>query len=116
LPARLDGDAELACFRVLQEALTNVARHAHASRVRVELRRTASEIVLRVEDDGVGFDVVGVRRRRAARPSLGLTGMSERMSTIGGSIELTSSPGCGTRIVARLPRSVRALPRTDGVQ
>jgi signal transduction histidine kinase len=116
LPARLDGDAELACFRVLQEALTNVARHAHASRVRVELRRTASEIVLRVEDDGVGFDVVGVRRRRAARPSLGLTGMSERMSTIGGSIELTSTPGCGARIVARLPRSVRALPRTDGVQ
>jgi signal transduction histidine kinase len=110
IPARLDGEAESACFRVLQEALTNVARHATASRVRVELRRASNEIVLMVEDNGAGFDILRLTRRRGKGPTLGLTGMSERMATIGGSIELTSSLGCGTRIVARLPLARAAQP------
>jgi signal transduction histidine kinase len=110
IPVRLNGDAESACFRVLQEALTNVARHAHASRVRVELRRRSTEIVLVVEDNGAGFDVLRLGRRRGSGPTLGLTGMSERMSTVGGSIELTSSPGLGTRIVARLPLAIGPEP------
>ncbi len=106
IPPGLGDELESACFRVLQEALTNVARHARASHVRVELRRIHGDVVLVVEDDGVGFDVLRARRRAGRRPTLGLTGMSERICTIGGSIEITSAPGRGTRICARFPRAV----------
>jgi len=104
IPLDLDDEVESACFRVLQEALTNVARHARATRVRVEVRRTRGEILLVVEDDGVGFEVLRSRRRQGRRPTLGLTGMSERACSIGGSIDISSTPGGGTRIRARFPR------------
>jgi signal transduction histidine kinase len=104
IPLGLDDEVESACFRALQEALTNVARHARATRVGVELRQTTDEIVLVVVDNGVGFDVLRSRRRATKRPTLGLAGMSERVCTIGGSIEITSAPGRGTRICARFPR------------
>jgi signal transduction histidine kinase len=107
IPLGLDDEVESACFRALQEALTNVARHARATRVSVELRQSSDEIVLVVEDDGVGFNVLRTRRRAGRRPTLGLTGMSERVCTIGGSIEITSAPGRGTRICARCPRVLR---------
>ena len=107
IPLGLDDEVESACFRALQEALTNVARHARATRVSVELRQSSDEIVLVVEDDGVGFNVLRSRRRAGRRPTLGLTGMSERVCTIGGSIEITSAPGRGTRICARFPRVLR---------
>ena len=104
IPLDLDDEVESACFRVLQEGLTNVARHAQATRVRVEVRRTRGEILLVVEDDGVGFEVLRSRRRQGRRPTLGLTGMSERACSIGGSIDISSTPGGGTRIRARFPR------------
>jgi signal transduction histidine kinase len=106
IPLGLDDEIESACFRVLQEALTNVARHARATRVRVELRRTADDILLVVDDDGVGFEVLGSRRRQGRCPTLGLTGMSERACSIGGSIDISSTPGHGTRIRARFPRTL----------
>jgi signal transduction histidine kinase len=106
IPFDLDDEVESACFRVLQEALTNVARHARPTRVRVELRRTPDDILLVVEDDGVGFEVLRTRRRQGRRPTLGLTGMSERACSIGGSIDISSTPGVGTRIRARFPRAV----------
>ncbi len=106
IPPGLGDELESACFRVLQEALTNVARHSQARHVRVELRRMQGDLVLVVEDDGVGFDVLRARRRAGRQPHLGLTGMSERICTIGGSIEITSAPGRGTRISARFPRTV----------
>lgn len=114
IPLGLDDEVESACFRALQEALTNVARHARAKRVRVELRQTPDELVLIVDDDGVGFDVLRSRRRAGKRPTLGLTGMSERVGTIGGSIEITSAPGRGTRICARFPRAVMIEPAGAG--
>jgi signal transduction histidine kinase len=106
IPFDLDDEVESACFRVLQEALTNVARHARATRVRVKLRRTPGDILLVVEDDGVGFEVLRTRRRQGRRPTLGLTGMSERACSIGGSIDISSTPGVGTRIRASFPRIV----------
>jgi signal transduction histidine kinase len=113
IPLGLDDEGESACFRALQEALTNVARHARATRVALELRQSTDEIVLVVVDDGVGFDVIRSRRRAAKRPTLGLTGMSEGVCAIGGSIEITSSPGRGTRICARFPRVLQIDRRGD---
>lgn len=112
IPLGLSDEVASACFRAVQEALTNVARHARATRVRVELRRMHDTLVLMVEDDGAGFDVLRSGRRAGKRPTLGLTGMAERVSTIGGSLEITSGPGRGTRICARFPRAFGPV-RTD---
>src|SRR6185369_15048688 len=75
---RLDPDVETACYRIAQEALTNVARHADAGRVRVELARSGSGLLLVVADEGPGFDVGAATARAAAGSSLGLLGMRER--------------------------------------
>jgi signal transduction histidine kinase len=80
----------------LQEALTNVARHAGAERVSVRLVRGAGSVELRVQDDGAGF-VPGKSGR------LGLRGMRERAALLGGSVEVESEPGAGTTITAHIP-------------
>lgn len=97
--AALAGQAATALFRICQEALTNVARHAQASRVRVELCATAAEWVLRVEDNGRG-----IAPESAMRKSFGLLGMRERARALGGDVAITGEPGEGTRVTARLPR------------
>jgi PAS domain S-box-containing protein len=98
-------DAVTICFyRVLQEALTNVAKHAHASHVRVALRCDADTLSLSVEDDGQGFDVsteVSVSRQPRG---IGLLGMRERLELLGGRLEIKSQPGQGTYLVAYAPR------------
>ncbi|MGJ4803130.1 ATP-binding protein [Luteimonas sp. SDU82] len=100
LEGRLPAAAELACFRIAQEALTNVARHAQATRVDVEVEVEEGAdgplLVLRVSDDGRGLD--------AARPSgLGLVTMRERATQLGGSITISRRPGGGTVVRAELP-------------
>ncbi|MFT0169452.1 AAA family ATPase [Paraburkholderia mimosarum] len=85
-------------FRVAQEALTNVARHAEASEVIIALTQTHGACVLEVLDNGLGFDPQATRKR-----SFGLAGMEERVQMLGGQIEITSSPGRGTRIKVTLP-------------
>jgi len=85
-----------AIYRVLQEALTNVARHAGARRVRVRLVRHETMVELRVQDDGTGFDSGDGGR-------LGLRGMRERAALLGGSVEVESQPGAGTSITAHFP-------------
>jgi signal transduction histidine kinase len=86
-------------YRLLQEALTNVARHSGARRVKAELKRYDSMIELRVRDNGAGFDVRSAR----ARSTLGLRGMAERVTLLGGSLELDSRAGRGTVLRARVP-------------
>jgi PAS domain S-box-containing protein len=103
LDERLDADLETVAFRVVQEALANVARHADATTVRVQAERDGSDVVLQVADDGVGFDPPAARERAAATGHLGLRSMAERIQTAGGSLEITSEPGGGTRVVLRLP-------------
>jgi signal transduction histidine kinase len=94
-------DAVSVClYRLLQEALTNAARHAEASGVAVRLRRTAEAVTLSVADDGRGFDP-GATGGRAT--GLGLKGMSERLDLLGGTLEVRSAPGRGTRVEAWLP-------------
>jgi signal transduction histidine kinase len=95
--ARLSPEAELALYRVAQEALTNALRHARASRVQVNLHVEATGILLEVADDGVGFD-----RNDARAPGLGLAGMRERMNLISGTLEVDSMPGRGTIVTARV--------------
>jgi signal transduction histidine kinase len=94
LETRLPPELETAFFRITQEALTNVVRHAQARRVWVELRQRGSELHLVVRDDGIGFDVSAVRRD----VSLGLQGMQERALILGGEIEIKSAPSRGTEI------------------
>ena len=100
---RLPPDMETVCFRVVQEALTNVVRHAVASMVRVELRLCDGSLELSIRDNGVGFDVNAVRVRAAGDTSLGLLGMQERVQLIGGQIEISSDPDQGTEIHAVFP-------------
>jgi PAS domain S-box-containing protein len=100
---RLPAPLETACFRVAQDALTNVARHAGAQSVRVELRRVDGEVELTVRDDGTGFDVEAARRRAVSGQSMGLLGMEERVMLAGGRLVVDSHPGRGTEVRVRLP-------------
>lgn len=92
-------DLALCLFRVAQEALHNVARHAHATKVTVTLRQHDDGIVLSVSDDGVGFDVGSP----GAKFSLGHAGMRERVRLLGGNVRIESAPSRGTSVVAWLP-------------
>ena len=92
---RLDRSVETAIYRIVQEALTNAAKHADASAISVELRHRDGVLAARVEDDGRGFAI--------ERPGLGLTGMRERAELIGGELEIASAPGAGTTVVLRVP-------------
>ncbi len=94
-------EAELALYRIVQEALTNVARHAQASRVKVRVAREDGRVVASVEDDGMGF-AVGETMSETGK-GLGLFGMQERASYVGGRVAVESEPGRGTRVVAEIP-------------
>ncbi len=98
--ARLPAAVELALYRIVQEALTNVGRHAAAHRVDVVLVVTSTEASVSVTDDGRGFD-----RQHLTRKTLGLLGMQERATTLGGVVDVASSIGGGTRVSVRIPLS-----------
>jgi PAS domain S-box-containing protein len=101
--ARLPPELETACFRITQEALTNVVRHAQASRIWVELRQRGAELHLMIRDDGIGFAVDAVWRRRASDGGLGLQGMQERALILGGKIEIKSATARGTEVHVWFP-------------
>jgi len=98
LPARV----EVTLYRIAQEAITNIVRHAHAGRASVVLLRRDSAITLLVEDDGVGFDVASVQGN-GATTCLGLIGMKERATLLGGDFAVESVPGSGATIRVRIP-------------
>jgi signal transduction histidine kinase len=100
--ARLPGPIEVALYRVTQEALTNVANHAHAEHVAVELTLTDDVVSLAIADDGVGFDVERFRRTPALG-GVGLLGMRERVAHFHGRIEIRSRPREGVRITLAIP-------------
>ncbi|MFL5303186.1 MAG: sensor histidine kinase, partial [Anaeromyxobacteraceae bacterium] len=103
LAERLPPLIETACFRLVQEAVTNVARHSGARRVDVELRARDGAVEIVVSDDGKGFDVRAARARVHAGASLGILSMEERVAVAGGQLEIDSGPGRGTIIRARFP-------------
>jgi signal transduction histidine kinase len=96
-------EVETACFRVAQEAINNVLRHAHASNLWLRLFTAGGRLALSVRDDGSGFDLEAARRRGAAGASLGLVGMEERVALAGGTLELRSAQGQGTVLLATFP-------------
>ena len=100
---RLPGALETAIYRVVQEALHNVARHANASHVVIDLSHDGDRVRLTIEDDGVGITPTP----NPARQTFGVSGMRERISTLGGKMAIVSSPGHGTRIEVNAPISSR---------
>ncbi len=103
--SRLSWEAEIALFRICQEALNNVIRHSRAKRVYITLDWQPQRVVLVVEDDGTGFDQRGVQQSPVGNRGLGLWGMRERVASIGGRLDVISEPGKGTLVRAEVPRS-----------
>jgi signal transduction histidine kinase len=100
--ARLPPELETALFRMCQEAMNNIARHAQATQVLIEVGVEGAEVHVDIEDDGKGFDQAEVSRR-PGRPHWGLLGIAERAELLGGRATIDSSPGAGTRIDVWIP-------------
>lgn len=103
LPQDLEPDLSVACFRIVQESITNILRHAKAAKIRVELRQTEQYLDLCIKDDGVGFRVRETSAKVAGRSTLGLLGMQERAQALGGQVTIQSSPDRGTEVRVRMP-------------
>ncbi len=101
LEDRLPAEVEIAVFRVVQEAITNIARHAQATEANISLTRKGDKLIVRVEDDGVGFDPASVMRDE--QKGWGLRGMEERITLLGGRFYIGSKPGQGTLVLAEVP-------------
>jgi signal transduction histidine kinase len=99
MDGQLPNAIETAAFRIFQESLTNVARHAEASKVDAECAVREGLLLLRIRDDGVGMDAAAVNNPG----SLGLLGMLERAAGVGGHLEFSTAPGIGTEVFLTLP-------------
>ena len=100
---RFSRDVETACFRIVQEALTNIGRHARAKQVSIQLTGDKCDLFLSIKDDGIGFDLNLLRTRPPRAATLGLLGMQERARAAGGTIEIDSALSKGTEIRLRFP-------------
>jgi signal transduction histidine kinase len=103
LPEDLSADRAVVCFRIVQEAVTNVLRHAKASQLDVVLRTTDSGFTLIIKDNGVGFRALESMTEVDGRWAIGLVGMRERSRALGGYLKIQSVPGRGTEVVAHIP-------------
>jgi signal transduction histidine kinase len=103
LVERLPGDTELTLYRILQEALRNVERHARARHVTVGLSLEGAFVQLTITDDGIGFDAAHHAARRKEKGVLGLLGMQERAASVGGILTVKSGRRAGTKIEVRIP-------------
>ena len=100
---RLPSGVELHLFRIMQEAINNVEKHAKAKAVKLQMRFQQGFVVLKIQDDGLGFDPKTVKAGKKMRHGLGLTNMRERALSLGGTYEIKSAPGHGTEIIVRVP-------------
>jgi signal transduction histidine kinase len=98
---RLQASIELQIVRIIQESLTNVRKHARASKARVDVRRQDGQLVVSIQDDGAGFNPEATARGEF--PKFGLTTMRERAASIRGSLDIDSSPGNGTTVRFTMP-------------
>jgi signal transduction histidine kinase len=103
---RLPPEMETALFRAVQEAITNIVKHAHAETVLIQCAITPKAVTIEIEDDGQGFDPAGISDTAASGRGLGLAGIRERMEILGGDAMIDSAPGRGTRLVLTVPREV----------
>ena len=104
---RLPAATEIALFRVAQEALTNIVKHARAAAVTISLRPAPGLVVLKIEDDGAGFD--GEARAMAA--GMGMASMRERAEAVGARPRIESAPGRGTRVIVEVPHVAAPQPQ-----
>jgi PAS domain S-box-containing protein len=109
---RLPGATESNLYRITQEALNNVIKHAGATRVSVILERRVDEAILIVEDNGRGFDFEKARAARSRHAGMGLVGMEERAALIGATIQFESAPGKGSTLFVKIPVTRPAQPRS----
>ena len=108
-PLALDSERSTAIFRIFQESLTNVARHAQATRVEARLELEAQHLIFQVHDNGRGFDPLEAKSRR----SLGLVGMQERALLLNGDLRIEGVPGAGTNMTLRIPLPTSTPPMHD---
>ena len=101
--ARLDPAVETNVYRIVQEALTNAAKYAEATQISVLLEKRESQLSVIVEDNGVGFAIAQLRNSTPGKEKLGLYGMRERATQLGGSMVIESEPGQGTAVYVRIP-------------
>lgn len=113
--SRLPADIETALYRIVQEALTNILKHAQARTVSVSVERRPDEVRVIIEDDGIGFDAEAgpgqVVDRASTKPHLGLSGIRERLSLLGGTLTLETAPARGTTLFVRIPSPLRSTWR-----
>ena len=109
---RLPGEIETVLYRMTQEALNNVAKHARAHTVNIDLARDHDEVSLTIADDGVGFDTR--QPFGTGAKGLGLVGMRERAALGGGSVTITSTPEHGTKVFLRMPMGIRGSTSGPG--
>ena len=109
MPATLPTDVALSLYRVIEESLTNMAKHSHATKARVDVRGGPGSIALTIEDSGRGFDSRGLERKAG----LGFVSMRERLRMVRGTVSVDSAPDLGTKIAVWAP-----LPaaRTSGAE
>jgi signal transduction histidine kinase len=94
---------ETALYRVAQEALTNVQKHARTNQAHIKLARRGRKVRLEVRDEGRGFDPATVSGNGGPGERVGLSGMRERVALLGGELKITSKPGAGTSLMAEVP-------------
>jgi len=99
----LSREAELACYRVVREAVINIVKHARANNLAVSALTHAGVFSVRIVDDGTGFDVVPAARQAVLDGHLGLMGMQERLDQVGGTLRIRSRKGGGTMVECRVP-------------
>src|SRR4030065_430786 len=100
---KLPSQSETEFYRIIQEALNNIAKHAQADRVEISLVRRDSRILASIQDNGKGFDLDKVLHPESTERGFGIIGMEERVSLLGGEIDIQSRPGSGTLIHIEIP-------------
>lgn len=101
----MDKQKELLIFRIIQEALNNVIKYAQASSVKIQMEKEGGQLVISVIDNGNGFDLKSVYENKKAGQMAGLKNMRHRAESLNGELEITSTPGKGSNIIARIPFS-----------
>ncbi len=111
----LDDAIKITIFRIIQESLNNIIKHAQARHVNIHLSFEEKNVRINVRDNGMGFDMAAVRQGQSRRPSLGLVGMEERAALLGGRVSVRSRPGYGTEVEALIPYHDRTLEPRESI-
>jgi signal transduction histidine kinase len=96
-------EQQIVIYRIFQEILTNIAKHANATKVHVDSENKAGTVFFRVADNGTGFDIEQIQARSVAERGFGLAAMDERLKMLGGQFEISSREGKGTKITFEIP-------------